>query len=76
MDNIVLNSNNNVVVGNEPMVLLPLDIYEKITKNLSKIKSKNLLMRIKKSNFLATASESSLSKDWFKKEEETAWQNL
>lgn len=72
----VLKSNSNMTVGNNPMVLLPLDIYEKITKNLNKIKSKNLLMDIKKRSFLAVASESSLSKDWFKKEEEIAWQNL
>mgnify|MGYP001602212968 FL=1 len=72
----ILKSNNNVTIGDNPMVLLPLDIYEKITKSLDKIKFKNLLTNIKKGNFLAIASESSLSKDWLKEEEEKAWQNL
>lgn len=76
MNNMVLKSNTNVTIGNSPMVLLPLDIYEKITKNLDKIKSKSLLMDIKRGSFLAVASESSLSKDWLKAEEEKAWQNL
>ena len=65
----ILKSNNNVTIGDNPMVLLPLDIYEKITKSLDKIKFKNLLTNIKKGNFLAIASESSLSKDWLKEEE-------
>ena len=72
----ILKSNSNVTIGDNPMVLLPLDIYEKITKSLDKIKFKNLLTNIKKENFLAIASESSLSKDWLKEEEEKAWQNL
>ncbi len=76
MNNMLLKSNTNVTIGDNPMVLLPLDIYEKITKSLEKLNSKNLLADIKKSSFLAVASESSLSKDWLKEEEEKAWQNL
>lgn len=76
MNNMLLESNSNVIIGDNPMVLLPLDIYEKITKSLDKIKFKNLLGDLKKENFLAITSESSLSKDWLKEEEEKAWQNL
>jgi hypothetical protein len=76
MNNMLLESNSNVIIGDNPMVLLPLDIYEKITRSLDKIKFKNLLGDIKKESFLAVASESSLSKDWLKEEEEKAWQNL
>ena len=76
MNNMLLKSNTNVTIGDNPMVLLPLAIYEKITKSLEKLNSKNLLADIKKSSFLAVASESSLSKDWLKEEEEKAWQNL
>ena len=76
MNNTVLKSNSNVTIGNNPMVLLPLDIYEKITKSLEKLNSGNLLADLKKRSSLAIASESSLSKDWLKEEEEKAWQNL
>lgn len=76
MSNTILKSNSNVTIGNNPMVLLPLDVYEKITESLEKLNSKNLLADIKKVSLLAIASESSLSKDWLKKEEEIAWQNL
>ena len=76
MDDILLKSNSSLTIGDNPMVLLPLDVYKKITKNLDKMKFKNLLTNIKKESFLAVASESSLSKDWFKEEEEKAWQNL
>ncbi|MEI7709263.1 MAG: hypothetical protein WCI76_00945 [bacterium] len=76
MNNMVLKSNSNVTVGDNPMVLLPLDIYQKITKSLEKLNSKILLKDIQKRSFLAVASESSLSKDWFNEKEEKAWQNL
>ena len=76
MNNMLLKSNSNVTIGDNPMVLLPLDIYEKITKSLGKLNSKNPLADIKKESFLAVASESSLSKDWLKDVEEKAWQNL
>ena len=76
MNNMLLKSNSNLTIGKNPMVLLPLDIYEKITKSLEKLNSKNLLTNIKNGNFLAVVSESSLSKDWLKAEEEKAWQNL
>mgnify|MGYP001616996882 FL=1 len=76
MNDLLLKSNTNVTIGGNPMVLLPLDIYEKITKSLGKLNSKNLLADMKKGSILAVASESSLSKDWLKKEEEKAWQNL
>lgn len=75
MNNVILKPNTRVTVGNNPMVLLPLDIYEKITKGLEKLNSK-ILLDIKKRNFLAVASISSLSKDWLREEEEKAWQNL
>ena len=76
MNNMLLKSNSNLTIGKNPIVLLPLDIYEKITKSLEKLNSKNLLTNIKNGNFLAVVSESSLSKDWLKAEEEKAWQNL
>ena len=76
MNNIVLKSNSNVTIGDNPMVLLPLNIYERITKSLEKLNSKKLLANAGKGIFFAVASESSLSKDWLKKEEEKAWQNL
>ena len=76
MNNMILKSNSNVTIGNNPMVLLPLDIYEKITKSLEKLNSKNSLEDIIKKNSLAIASESSLSKDWLREEEEIAWRNL
>ena len=76
VNDLLLKSNTNVTIGGNPMVLLPLDIYEKITKSLGKLNSKNLLADMKKGSILAVASESSLSKDWLKKEEEKAWQNL
>ncbi len=65
-------------IGDKPMVLLPLDTYEKLTKNLHKLSFKNIKADIKKSgrDFLLVASESSLSKDWLKPEEEKVWQNL
>jgi len=65
-------------IGDKPMVLLPLDTYEKLTKNLYKLSFKNIKADIKKSgrDFLLVASESSLSKDWLKPEEEKVWQNL
>lgn len=67
-----------MTIGNKPMVLLPLDIYEKMTKSLDKLNSKTLQKGIKKSRvtFLDVASESSLSKDWLKSEEEKVWKNL
>ena len=66
----LLKSNTFMNIGNRPMVLLPLDIYEKITKNINK------LHFTKKRNTLAIISESSLSKDWLKPEEEKTWKNL
>ncbi|MES2023058.1 MAG: DUF2281 domain-containing protein [Patescibacteria group bacterium] len=77
-----LKTNNYINLDDKPMVLLPLYIYEKITKMLSKINSKNLLLDIektkvvKKINFSTLSSESSLSKDWLRPEEEKTWQNL
>lgn len=78
MNLLVLKSNTNMTIGNKPLVLLPLDIYEKITKSLDRLNSKTLLGDIKKvsASFLAVASESSLSKDWLRREEEKAWKNL
>lgn len=78
MNHLMLKLNTNMTIGDKPMVLLPLDIYEKITKSLGRLNSKTLQKDIKKASavFLATASESSLSKDWFKSEEEKAWKNL
>ena len=76
MNHLILQSNTNVSVGDKPMVLLPLDIYEKIAESLKKLNSKILLTKIKKESFLAVASESSLSKDWLRPEEEKVWQNL
>ncbi|OIP65078.1 hypothetical protein AUK15_02545 [Candidatus Nomurabacteria bacterium CG2_30_43_9] len=60
------------------MMLLPLGIYEKITKNLEKLNSKNTAKNTKKTNlaFSTATSESSLSKDWFKLAEEKTWMNL
>lgn len=75
----MLKLNTRMVIGDKPMVLLPLDIYEKITKSLGKQNSKILWRKNTKkagATFLATASESSLSKDWFKQGEEKAWKNL
>ena len=69
MSNMLLKPNVNITIGSNPMVLLPLDICEKITKSLGKVNSKNLLTEIKKGRFLAVASESSLSKDWLREEE-------
>lgn len=78
MNHLMMKLNTNMTIGDKPMVLLPLDIYEKITKSLGRLNSKTLQKDIKKSGaaFLATASESSLSKDWFSPEEEKAWKNL
>ena len=79
MNHLMLKLNTNMTIGDKPMVLLPLDIYEKITKNLDKLNSKTLRKKtVKKTcaTFLTAASESSLSKDWLKPEEEKAWQNL
>lgn len=79
MNHLMLKLNTNMAIGDKPMVLLPLDIYEKITKSLDKLNSKTLLKKnIKKASatFLTVVSESSLSKDWLKPEEEKAWQNL
>lgn len=75
MNNMILKSNQNLTIGNKPMVLLPLDIYEKITKSLETLNLKTFHINIKK-NSIALASESSLSKDWLNKEEEKVWQNL
>lgn len=75
----MLKLNTNMTIGDKPMVLLPLDIYEKITKSLGKLNSKTLQKKNTKkvsATFLAVASESSLLKDWFKPEEEKAWKNL
>ncbi len=75
----MLKLNTNMTIGDKPMVLLPLDIYEKITKSLDKLNSKTLRKKNTKkasATFSTVASESSLSKDWFKPEEEKAWQNL
>ena len=60
------------------MVLLPLGIYEKITKSLEKLNSKNTEKNTQKTNlaFSTVTSESSLSKDWLKLAEEKAWKNL
>lgn len=78
MNHLLLKSNTNMTIGNKPMVLLPLDIYERITKSLEKLNSKTLQKDIKKvsTSFFAVASESSLSKDWLKLEEEKVWKNL
>lgn len=78
MSHLMLKLNTNMAIGDKPMVLLPLDIYEKITKSFGKLNSKTLQKDIKKASatFLVTASESSLSKDWLEPEEEKAWKNL
>lgn len=78
MNHLILKSNTNMSIGDKPMVLLPLDMYEKLTKNLYKLSFKNIKNDINKSkrDFLLVASESSLSKDWLKPEEEKVWQNL
>ncbi|MFA4975413.1 MAG: hypothetical protein WC839_03080 [Candidatus Paceibacterota bacterium] len=78
MNHLVLKSNTNMAIGNKPMVLLPLDMYEKLIKSLHELSFKNIKIDIKKShrNILAITSESSLSKDWLKPEEEKVWQNL
>lgn len=79
MNHLMLKLNTRMVIGDKPMVLLPLDIYEKITKSLCKPNFKTLWKNNTKkagATFLAVASESSLSKDWFKPEEEKAWKNL
>ena len=78
MGSLILKSNTNVTVGNKPMVLLPLDMYKKLTKNLYKPSFENMRKDIKKSerDFLIVASESSLSKDLIKPEEEKVSQNL
>ena len=78
MNNLVLKSNTVVTIGSERMVLLPLDKYEKLTRSLYKLSFQNMKMDIKKSesDFLLVASESSLSKDWLKPEEEKTWKNL
>lgn len=67
-----------MAIGSKPMVILPLDMYEKLTRNSYKISFKRAKNDIKKSerDFLLVASESSLSKDWLKPEEEKVWQNL
>lgn len=67
-----------MIIGNKPMVLLPLEIYEKLTKNSYKLSHENIGKEIKKSkrDFLIVASETSLSKDWLKPVEEKIWQNL
>lgn len=75
----MLKLNTNMTIGDKPMVLLPLDIYEKITKSLGKLNSKTLQKKNAKkacATFLAVASESSLSKDWLSPEEEKVWKNL
>ncbi len=74
----ILKSNTYMPVGNRPMVLLPLDTYEKLTRNSYKQSFQKAKKEIKRAerNFLLVASESSLSKDWLKPEEEKAWQNL
>ncbi len=59
-----------MTIGNVPMVLLPLGIYKKLTKTFNKD-----IKKVNKS-FSAVASESSLSKDWLRIEEEKAWKNL
>lgn len=78
MSHLALKLNTSMTIGNKPMVLLPLDIYEKMTKSLDKLNSKTLQKDIKKAtvNFMDVASESSLSKDWLKSEEEKVWKNL
>ena len=78
MNNLILKSNTNMTIGNKPMVLLPLDMYEKLTKNLYELSFKKIKTDVEKSkrNFLLIASESSLSKDWLRPEEEKIWQNL
>ena len=65
-------------VGSKPMVILPLDMYEKLTRNSYKLSFKSMKTDIKKAgrDFLLSASESSLSKDWLKPAEEKVWQNL
>jgi len=72
MDDISLKSSNS-------MVLLPMGTYKRITRCLERTSSKsllNLLVNTKRVSSLVVASESSLSKDWLKKEEMRAWQNL
>jgi len=78
MNHLVLNSNTNMSIGNKPMILLPLDTYEKLKKSLHELSFKNIKTDIRKleENFLIVASESSLSKDWLKPEEEKIWRNL
>lgn len=78
MDYPILKSNTNMAIGNKPMVLLPLDMYEKLTRSLYKLSFKNIKNDVKKSekDFLLVASESSLLKDWLKPEEEKVWKNL
>ncbi|MFZ2303228.1 MAG: hypothetical protein WAV98_00355 [Minisyncoccia bacterium] len=78
MNHLGLKSNTSVAVLGKPMVLLPLDIYEKITKSLGK-HGLGILQKVARKTevvFLATANESSLSKDWLSAPEEKAWKNL
>lgn len=78
MNHLVLKSNTSMSIGNKPMVILPLDTYEKITKSLYELGFKKIKTNFKKSkeNFIAFVSETSLSKDWLKPEEDKVWQNL
>ena len=78
MGSLILKSNTRMTIGDKPMVLLPLDTYEKLARNSYKLSFKKLRKDIKKSerDFLIVASESSLSKDWLKPAEEKVWQNL
>ncbi|MBI5401006.1 MAG: hypothetical protein HZB12_02750 [Candidatus Yonathbacteria bacterium] len=78
MNHLALKSNSSIIIGGKPMVLLPLGIYEKITKNLENLNSKNKAKNTKKTNlaFSTAISESSLSKDWLKLVEQKTWKNL
>ena len=71
----ILKSNTNLVIGDKPMVLLPMDIYENIIKSLNKQIFKKSELNIK-DYFSYSTTETSLSKDWLKLEEEKTWQNL
>ncbi|HAS85060.1 MAG TPA: hypothetical protein DCS23_03270 [Candidatus Yonathbacteria bacterium] len=78
MNHLALKSSSRIIIGGKPMMLLPLGIYEKITKNLEKLNSKNTKKNTPKTNlaFSTTISESSLAKDWLKLVEEKTWKNL
>ena len=82
MNALILKSNSNMAISSTPMVLLPLDMYKRLTgksKSADYGSFTTVVKRVRTSKrnvTVAPASESSLSKDWFKSVEEKVWQNL